>query len=150
MRNIKEEVMRNYSVCIDNPSVYRRDDGSGDLPKDLELDFNKLETEVIAINQFIRGILKIPTVNNQTVKFLKMDKIYSFSKYNEFIERYREEDELTGHIIYGRFQYTKSLNYIDLFGFNKNIGLPNMYREKLLNICSEIINNEKLKQKKSV
>ena len=130
-------------IIIENPAVYRNYGASNtDESKAYDLDFVNLESDVISINQFVRGIIKIPIIGGENIKFMKNDKIYSFTKNQNFDERFREDDELLGNIAYGRFQYTKSISAMDLFLFNLNIGISKKYRSKLQKICSDLIYKE--------
>ena len=118
---------------------------SSELP---ELDYKNIQADVRSINQFIRGVLKIPVLGNRNIDFLKCDKIYFINDRTELLERDRTEEELIDSTLYGRFEYTKSLAGIERFLFNKSVAVDKKVRDKLHEIVSDLILDELERQKR--
>ncbi|MCB9211249.1 MAG: hypothetical protein H6609_17920 [Ignavibacteriales bacterium] len=130
-------------IKIEQPSAFRRyNPDNPDKKEDFDLDFGRIESKVLTAGPLIKGIIKIPTSNDVKISFIPTDKIYNFSENLNFVERLRNEDELSDNMIWGRFQYSKSIVAIDGFMFNRNIGLHKYYHSKLHKICSDLIYQE--------
>jgi len=135
-------------VKIKNPSVSRRfanDKTNSEL--ECDLDYENCQVQIVTVNQFVRGVVIIPTKNEAKIKFLSCDMIYSINNNGEIVERERFNDELLDHRFYVRFRYTKSLGAIDGYFSNQNIILYKKHRNKIYKLVSDLINSELSKGK---
>jgi len=106
---------------------------------DFELDYGNCVTEVISVNKYVRGIVRISTKNTEEHLFSSKDMIYSINEIGEFEERERNEDELIDNWFYGKFEFSKTQNGIDRYLFNQNICLYKNHHTKLHKLVSDLI-----------